>query len=59
MLTTGEPMRVWGQEVQAKSMYVRLNFTVNIKLLWKNTDFLKLNIELNIAAIPLLGIYPR
>ena len=52
----GEPMPVWGQEVHVKSMYVCLNFTVNIKLLWKNTDFLKLNIELDIPAIPLLGI---
>lgn len=46
----GEVMHVWGQEVYEKSLYLPINFAVNLKLLYKNSlnkKFFKVNLILN------------
>lgn len=35
----GEPVHVWGQEVNGTSLYFPLNFTVNLKLLKRKSLF--------------------
>lgn len=37
ILVKGEAMNVWGKEGSGKSLYLLLNFAVNLKLLLKNT----------------------
>ena len=40
-LIMGKAMNIWGQEVYKKSLWLPLNFAVNLKLFWKNKIFVK------------------
>ena len=43
MLITHEAMHAWGPGLSGKSLYRPLNFAMNIKLLYTNKIFIKVN----------------